>query len=152
MTRVDFYLLPAGESLLSYACRLTEKAYRQGHTVFLVTDTDDEAAQLDDMLWTFRQGSFVPHRAVTGHTAAGPCPVAVGREPPVGFDDVMINLGSAVPEAFRRFRRVIELVGPDDAARALKREHFRHYRSEGLSPAMVDLEAEACPSRRVGYH
>ncbi|MDF9392497.1 MULTISPECIES: DNA polymerase III subunit chi [Methylococcus] len=143
MTRVDFYLLPASESVLPYACRLTEKAYRQGHKVFLATDTDEEAAQLDDLLWTFRQGSFVPHSAVTGHTAAGPCPVAVGRQPPAGFNDVMINLGSTVPEAFRRFRRVIELVGPDDAARALKREHFRYYRSQGLSPAMVDLEAGA---------
>lgn len=141
MTRVDFYLLPANESVFPYACRLTEKAYRQGHKVFLLTDTDEEAARLDELLWTFRQGSFVPHRAVTGNTDAGPCPVAVGRVPPAGFDDVMINLGSAVPEAFRRFRRVIELVEPDDAARALRREHFRYYRSQGLSPEMVDLES-----------
>lgn len=140
MTRIDFYLLPGNESAWPYACRLAEKAYRQGRKVFLSTDTAEEAARLDDLLWTFRQGSFVPHRLVSGNTDAGPCPVAVGQAPPLGFDDVMINLGSSVPETFSRFRRVIELVDPDDAARALRREHFRYYRSQGLSPEMVDLE------------
>ncbi|MDD2768418.1 MAG: DNA polymerase III subunit chi [Methylococcus sp.] len=141
MTRVDFYLLPANESAYPYACRLTEKAYRQGHTVFLLTDTAEEAARLDDLLWTFRQGSFVPHLLAQGNAEAGTCPVAIGSAPTAGFDDVMINLGTAVPDAFRQFRRIIELVDPEDSARALRREHFRFYRSQGLNPEMVGLEA-----------
>ncbi|MEZ5578324.1 MAG: DNA polymerase III subunit chi [Candidatus Competibacteraceae bacterium] len=43
------------------ACRLADKAYGLGHTVYLFTASEARAAALDDLLWTFRQDSFVPH-------------------------------------------------------------------------------------------
>jgi DNA polymerase IIIc chi subunit len=139
MTRVEFYLLPANESAYPYACRLAEKAYRQGHTVFLLTDSAEDAGRLDDLLWTFRQGSFIPHGRVDA--GAGGVPVGIGHgAPPEAFGDVMINLSSRVPEAFGQFRRVIELVDPDESARELSREHFRLYRHHGLNPEMVAIE------------
>lgn len=61
--RVDFYVLagPKPAARLRFACRLAEKAYRLDHRVHLQTGSAAEAEQLDELLWTFRQGSFVPH-------------------------------------------------------------------------------------------
>ena len=64
--RVDFYILAAADSAarLRFACRLAEKAYHLKHRVHLHTASAAAAADVDDLLWTFRQGSFVPHEVV----------------------------------------------------------------------------------------
>jgi DNA polymerase-3 subunit chi len=89
MTRVDFYILPPGDERqrLVFACRLTEKAYRQGLTVYLRAGDETTASQLDQLLWTFRQGSFVPHARAeerdTADKSAGE-PICTAQ-PPAGW-------------------------------------------------------------------
>ena len=62
MTRIDFYLLPVAEphGKLSFACRLAEKAFREGCQVHVHASDADEAAAMDALLWSFRDTSFVP--------------------------------------------------------------------------------------------
>src|SRR5882672_4387346 len=63
MPRVDFYVLEGSEPRprLVYACRLAEKAFLLEQRVSILTDSAEDAQQLDDLLWTFRDRSFVPH-------------------------------------------------------------------------------------------
>jgi DNA polymerase IIIc chi subunit len=147
MTQIDFYLLAARENPASFACRLTEKAYRQGHRVYLLTDSAAEARSLDELLWTFRQGSFVPHAVFTEETetdaAVHPVGIGWGPVPVVAFGDVLVNLSSKVPEEFERFQRVIELVAAEESARELSRERFRCYRQRGFDPRKVAVAASA---------
>src|SRR5690242_5786230 len=66
-TRVDFYVIQSDSARerLRTACRVVEKAYLAGHTV-LVWHTDiEELRDFDELLWTFGDGSFVPHEAIT---------------------------------------------------------------------------------------
>ena len=133
MTKVDFYLLPAGgDSTELFACRLAEKAYRLGHKVYLLTPDPPAARELDELLWTFSQGSFVPHAVIDGAALADDHPVLIGHEePPPNLSEVLVNLAAEVPPWFGRFARVAELVGPDDAAKARGRERYRFYRERG---------------------
>src|SRR6267142_4913439 len=65
--RVDFYILDESSATarLKLACRLAEKAYLAAQTA-LVWHTDaEELKAFDDMLWTFMDGSFVPHEMLT---------------------------------------------------------------------------------------
>ncbi|NIA27817.1 MAG: DNA polymerase III subunit chi, partial [Desulfobulbaceae bacterium] len=57
--RVDFYVLKqAGlPSRQSFACRLAEKAYRLKNTVHIHAGDQAGAERLDELLWTFRDGS-----------------------------------------------------------------------------------------------
>jgi len=133
MTRVDFYLIertPATSADLA-ACRLAAKAFNLGHRIYIRTRDAEQAGQLDRLLWTFSAGSFIPHaldseevdprtRVIIGHAA-----------PPPELDDVLINLGDDVPEAFSRFSRVAEIVGPAESAKTHARERFRFYRDRG---------------------
>src|SRR3569832_2056639 len=66
MTRVDFYILPdaSTDGRERLACRLADKAYRLGHEVYIHARDRQHAARLDELLWTFRAGSFVPHQRV----------------------------------------------------------------------------------------
>jgi len=134
--RVDFYVLEGdggGRQLL--ACRLIEKASTLGHRIYVHTASPAEAARLDDLLWTFRAGSFVPHA-----TLPGEAPVRIGHQgPPADGADVLVNLTASVPEFIDRFERVVELVGTEATDKEQARERFRDYRGRGLEPTTHNL-------------
>lgn len=135
MPRVDFYILPdrSPNGRLLLACRLAEKAYLLGHTVYLHAESAQQARVADDWLWTFRPGSFVPHAL---HPAGPqPPPVLIGWG---GDSDaaaqVLINLTHQVPAFYERFERVAELVDQDPRTLARCRERFRWYKAQGVEP------------------
>jgi DNA polymerase-3 subunit chi len=144
MTRIDFYILEDTDpnARWRFACRLTEKAYQQGHRVYLHVDSTQEAARVDDLLWTFRGGSFIPHTC--GDEADDPeARVHVGHgEEPQGHDDVLVNLSTQVPPFFSRFQRVVELVDGDEERRRQSRDRFRFYRDRGYALESHPIKAE----------
>jgi len=133
MTKVDFYLLDGGtDSRERFACRLTEKAWRLGNRVFLLAPDKPAALELDELLWTFSQGSFVPHAVCANDGDVDVHPVLIGHtEPPAALTDVLISLAPEVPSWFSRFARVAELVGATEEDKARGRERFRFYRERG---------------------
>ena len=63
MTRVDFYISKNNhpDDRAKLACRLAEKAYQMKHRIYVHTDDRQQAEQLDQLMWVFRDGSFIPH-------------------------------------------------------------------------------------------
>lgn len=133
MTRVDFYIL--GEQIrgdgFTLACRLAEKAWNQGRRVYLHTESAADADRMDRLLWTFRQGSFIPH-GVSGKASPDLNPVIVGHDEQAGEEhDVLINLATKVPPFFSRFERVAELIEPSPEKRQQGRLRYAFYRDRG---------------------
>ena len=136
MPRIDFYVLSDqkdnGRALL--ACRLADKAYSLGHAVYVLAGSEAQAAALDDLLWTFRQDSFVPHERypLAGEESS---PVLVGTVLPAeATAQVLINFADRLPEGFERYERVVELVDQHPDVLAKSRERFRQYRERGCAP------------------
>lgn len=133
MARVDFYILnQAGQhSRQTFACRLAEKVYKLDQTVHIHTRSRDDADRLDELLWTFRDGSFVPHERLTEATEQT-SPVTIGCEgESVEPRDVLINLCDEVPPFAESFPRVAELVTSDDDSKHTGRRRFAAYRDQG---------------------
>lgn len=134
MARVDFYVLGvAGEpSRWKFACRLAEKAYRLNNTVHIQAVDRDTADKLDELLWTWRDGSFVPHD-LTGSGYKERPPVTIGYSPEHAKEgsDLLINLGDEVPDDIGAFPRVAEIVTSDDDKRRQSRVRYAHYREQG---------------------
>lgn len=134
MTQVDFYVIP-GEDLqqrLQFACRLTDKAYRLGHRVYIHTESAQQARALDDLLWTFQQNSFVPHGIHNAANEDAQLPVQLGHDSePDASHQVLINLAAEVPLFFSRFERVAELVNGDDSVRRHSRARYSFYKERG---------------------
>ena len=63
MTPIDFYILQATspQSRETYACRLTDKAFKAGKKVFIYTESFADAQRLNTQLWTFKGEAFLPH-------------------------------------------------------------------------------------------
>lgn len=133
--RIDFYLLetPDQESYWLTACRLLEKAYQKNHRIFVYCDKQEEAEHLDELLWTFKPESFIPHH-LQNEGLVPPPPIQIGIQEPKGFNDILLNLSQIVPDFSSRFNRIIQIVRGDEQAKVISREHFRTYRQYGLQP------------------
>jgi DNA polymerase-3 subunit chi len=148
MTRkVDFYVLEDAEpsSRLRLACRIAEKAYLAGQAVLIWHTDPVEVAELDDLLWTFADRSFVPHETLLapGATVEAPVLLSAGIVPERRHD-VLINLADEVPSFLERVERVADIVDGDDARRRAGRARFRAYREAGVEPGAhkIGLRAE----------
>jgi DNA polymerase-3 subunit chi len=136
MTQVDFYIVEndSEDARLNLACRIVDKATQQDQHVFVNSDSELVAKKLDDLLWTFSQGSFIPHRIVREEPELTPIePVIIGlNRSPVGERwDVLVNLAADVPEFFSRYQRVAEVVDGNTLRREQSRERYRFYRDRG---------------------
>ena len=132
--RIDFYVLDkyVADGRLRATCRLCKKIHALGHRAYVQTADSQQAKQLDDLLWTFRAGSFIPHGVYTQTDAEEP--VALGHaSEPAGHNDVLVNLSDEIPAYFSRFNRVAELVGPDEQERTAARERYRYYQDRGYT-------------------
>jgi DNA polymerase-3 subunit chi len=86
---------------------------------------------MDRLLWTFRQGSFVPH-GIADHCDPVTTPVIITHRRDAGEEkDVLINLNQEVPSFFSRFERVAEIIDQELPVVSAGRERFRFYRDRG---------------------
>ncbi len=131
MTRIDFYVLdnpgPRGHDVT--ICRVIEKAWRSGHAVHVSCVDETHAQSIDELLWTFRDISFVPHTRDLTETSV-PVMIASGEQIPPRCD-VLINLSGNVLNYFSQFARVVETTGADEVARQAARERYRFYQDRG---------------------
>ena len=136
MARVDFYVLERADerSRHTLACKLAEKAYRLDNTVYIHTKSRADAQHLDELLWTFRDGSFVPHGLHGGGATDDMSPVVIGSgSNDVEARDLLINLCDEIPAFADSFPRVAELVTSDENCKLLSRKRFAEYRDKGHS-------------------
>lgn len=147
MPRVDFYVLeePDADARLRLACRLAERAWSEAQPVFVLAGSAEEARTFDNLLWTYRDRSFVPH-ALADTPEAAAVRVRIGmdvaRADPGG---VLINLAAAVPEGFERFERILEPLDGDRERRQQGRDRFRYYRERGVTPQSHPVDANHEP-------
>jgi len=136
--RVDFYILDseAPNGRLQLACKLAEKAYLAEQSVLIWHTDPQELRSLDDLLWVFRDGSFIPHDMIGGEA---PVILSAGVAPP-GPLDVLINLAPDVPPCLAQSKRVIEIIDSDETRRKAGRLRFKAYRENGVQPASHNVQ------------
>lgn len=134
MSRVDFYVLSADapDARLRYACRLAERAVEQGCQVYIQTP---DVQRLDDMLWTFSDGSFLPHEVYRGQPAShAKVMVMLGSDAgPASHRALLINLVDALPPDVNAYDRIAEIVDVDPERKRTARERYKQYRDQGCA-------------------
>ena len=140
---VDFYVLeevsPRGR--LRTACRVVEKAYLAGNTVLVWHTELEELKEFDELLWTFGDGSFVPHEPLASNGfEAAPVLLSMGTAPTCPFD-VLVNLAPDVPACIDSAQRVAEFIDGDPARRQAGRSRFRVYKDRGVQPNTHTINA-----------
>jgi DNA polymerase-3 subunit chi len=137
MTRIDFHTnIP---DKLSYACRLTRKAYGAGGKLVLLTEDAAQAASLNEALWTLSETDFLPH-VMAGDALAAQTPIIVtyhDNEHDNQNDsengnqgDMLVNLTRRTPANVDRFQRVFEIISTDEDDAAAGRKRYLDYKQK----------------------
>lgn len=118
------------------ACLLCAELYRQQQKVFVYCANQQDAEQVDEVLWRFDAHSFVPHN-LAGEGPAWGAPVEISWQPPKNQRQVLINLTSTVPDFIHRFSQIIEFVPAAESDKDIARQKYKHYRQLGVTPQTV---------------
>jgi len=134
--QVDFHTGLADK--LQFACRLLRKALRAGHRV-VVTGDPLQLARLDQLLWTFDPGEFIPHVRLRAGEQPVPrlarTPLWLADQPAdAGTCDVLVNLGPAALGNAPLPARTLELVARTDDEVAAGRQRWRAHVAAGRTP------------------
>ncbi len=138
MPDVSFYVLNS-ESLYDryfFACRLIEKAYNNGKFCYVLLDSVEQCQRLDDMLWTFRAGSFIPHQIFTGTPPEITSQVLLGMlDAPPDWQNVVFNLSSQMPQNWQYAERILEILDNNETTKAAGRQRYTVYKQAGIDIA-----------------
>ncbi len=132
--QVDFYVLEASApSPAHLACRLCLRAWQEGFRVSVLVADEGEARALDDLMWDYPDGRFLPH-GLAADEPGSPVVIVPGAGAIPTERDVVVNLTPEAVQQPTRFRRLLEIVPADEALRDASRNKYRWYRSQGLQP------------------
>ncbi len=137
MPEISFYLLSTtgAEQRHRFACKLIEKAYRNGYFAYVMTDNLPQSQSLDQLLWTFRPTSFVPHEIYHGTLPAFPNTVLIGHLPvPAPWQKLLINLSTVALTDLTHTEKVLEIVDNDNLIKQAGRTRYRAYQKLGITP------------------
>ena len=144
--QVDFYVIgeASDAARLRLACRLAEQAFQDGRRVLAWAGSDGEAEAFDNLLWTFGDGSFVPHEPLDPASEAPVQFTASAQLPPqaAGFD-LLLNLRPSPVPVDVPVARIVEVIDGDAQRRQEGRERFRAYRDSGVAPTHHNLDNES---------
>ena len=140
-TQVMFYILPDKEkgdastdsanSSFYHACLQASYFYRQNQRVFIYTQDQKSAEQIDEQLWAFDSDSFVPHN-LSGEGPKQGAAVEISHQAPRGRRPVLINLSNTVPNFASQFQLIVDFVPSDETLKQLARERFKACRQLGF--------------------
>jgi DNA polymerase-3 subunit chi len=129
MTRIDFHTnIP---DKLSYACRLARKAWAARGKLVLLAEDADQAAALNDALWTLSNTDFLPH-VMAGDALAPHTPIIVtaSEEVELPHAEMLVNLTRRTPAGVDRFQRVFEIISTDEDDAAAGRKRYVAYKQQ----------------------
>jgi DNA polymerase-3 subunit chi len=117
MTEVLFVEVTANR-LEMRACEIAERVYLRGDRLQISAADQPQADRIDDLLWTFRPDSFVPHGFPRGDKDgfSPPVVISIGEEKIPGFESLLM-LNYCPVETVGQFSRVIHLVVADSLER-----------------------------------
>lgn len=148
-TKVMFYVLPEVEntskepvhhdttidiesnSLIHQACLQAAYFYRQNQKVFIYTQDQAQAHNIDEMLWAFESHSFVAHNLV-GEGPRGGSPVEISWQNPTARRPVLINLTTTVPNFTNNFSTVVDFVPTNELLKQQARDRYRTCKQWGF--------------------
>ena len=135
MSQVDFYVLPEGGKRELFACALIQKVLKQGNNIFINTRSETAATAFDDLLWTFKDISFLHHCLVSDNGAEN-VPIVIGTGGNMGnqipeHTPIMINLADQIPHDSGKIERILEIVAGNESERQQARKRYAEYRDQG---------------------
>jgi DNA polymerase III subunit chi len=135
MTRVEFFFNVKDKH--QKIADLSEKFLLKGLKLMVFVSNAEAVAITQNYLWQ-QPASFLPNLSL-GDELAEVTPIIVDCErDDLVHDEVLINFQHPHPPFFSRFKRLVEIVGIDEADKDEARVRFKFYRDRGYQITVVD--------------
>jgi DNA polymerase-3 subunit chi len=122
-------------------CDLTEKLYTQGKRVVLYSDSERTAAELDRLLWVWKQSSFIPHTYLGELSISLEEPVVITNAIVNNKDyDVLIQVTPVADDIRNQFAQAIDFAEKYDT-NALQRSRDRYRRLQSGKVKLKSMQA-----------
>ncbi len=120
-------------------CRWTERFFMEKKRVQILVDSTLEAQSIDQLLWTFSQGSFIPHMIFNpgGTAPAEPVLITTEESRVAGFEAVICDRPADL-EFMSKFETAVHFIlRDDDERRRQSRILWQRARDSGADPVHV---------------
>ena len=136
--KVDFYVYELSDYQFyqRLVCNLVEEAYIQENNILLLCENEESCENLDELLWTFKDISFIPHekklknKILTQHINITKKKQSL----------ILMNLTYSFPDSFETYDRVIEMSGYDENSRQKARLNFKRYKTMNFEINTVPIK------------
>jgi DNA polymerase-3 subunit chi len=147
MTEVLFVEVSA-DRLETRVCELTESFYARGIPLQILVADQKQASRLDELLWTYRPDSFVPHAVLPGEEDRPSLPVVIAtKQAKVAGIEHLLMTDYCSPELVGQFAQAIHLVVVDDKERReASRQYWVQLRDAGFTLAHKKLSSPSFPT------
>jgi len=134
MTEISFYVGKTNtlRGRLLLACRLVEKARECNLHVHIHTDGFNTTKQMDELLWTWKETSFIPHTTQITDDTQEAVTIANDHEP-INNCDYLINLSNQRPDFFSRYKKMAEIIDQTETILTAGRERYSFYKNRGYT-------------------
>ncbi|MFN7710633.1 MAG: DNA polymerase III subunit chi [Holosporales bacterium] len=128
---IAFYHLHANHVAKSVP-RLLEKIFSNGHRCVVVAGSTERVEALNSLLWTYAQGSFLPHGSKEdGNAAAQPIWLTTEFENPNQATVLVSTDGMGIQETPSILRYLDVFDGTDDESLRAARKRWKHHQAQG---------------------
>ncbi len=117
------------------ACEIAEDNYAQGNRVQIIAVDEGQAARLDDLLWTFKPDSFIPHgiRSASANEPGESLVITTEQERGEGMDSLLM-MDYCEAELVGQFSLAVHMVVVDNRERLeASRRYWTQLKEAGFS-------------------
>ena len=139
--QVNFYLLKETnlDEYYRQTCLLVEKHFQPHKKTYIYTGAPSVSQQIDTLLWTFHDVSFLPHAIYKpGGTTSMPI-VIIDDGTTNASGDILVNLAPIVPSCYNQFAQVLEVVLNEENYKKDAREKYKFYKGQNCNITTYNL-------------
>ena len=116
------------------ACEIAEHLYAKGGSLQVIAVDDEQADRLDDLLWTFKPDSFIPHGISTGAADEVEQPVVITtKKERLKKINVLLMMDCLETGLVKQFSYAVHLIVVDNSERlAASRSYWAQLKEAGF--------------------
>ena len=136
--KVDFYVYELSDYQFyqRLVCNLVEEAYNQENNILLLCENEESCETLDELLWTFKDVSFIPHEKKLNNKILTQHINLTKKKHSL----ILMNLTYSFPDFLETHDRVIEMSGYDEDSRQKARLNFKRYKTMNFEINSVPIK------------
>ena len=131
-----FYILNKAEDLKISVCKIIKEYYKKKYKIFVSSRSDNLVNELNNLLWTFEQISFIPHCTTKNYDKNSPILLSGKDSFPKTINlkeyDVWLNLDDEMEENYTDFEIILEIVSQNEEERMLSRKRYLNYQNNNF--------------------